>query len=326
MKENYRAWDIDIDALITLRDFIKAGILAPSSHNSQPWAFRLRNDFIAIVLESSRRLPASDKNDRQAYISLGCAIANIEIIAAYHGHAVDLVFTDSGAELRFSESKDKNSLPELAQYLTKRATNRSAYIKEPLPTKLRNEAQALVVEGTKLQFVEDAVQIAALAALAVDSSISAMEDIDFREELSRHVLPNTSSHKIGMPGFGLGFPLPISFILPHLIRRTNVAKLSRKQDMALFQKTPTIGIIETKTDMKVDWMNVGRTYERLALLATSMGYATAPWGAPIQTKDFHTHISSTLNLSGRPQMFFRLGRPTKPVPHAPRIPVERVLS
>lgn len=325
MNANYAAWDIDIDSLKTPESFIKAAVLAPSGHNSQPWSFRAINDTLSVRLDSKRLLSIGDRDNRQACISLGCAVANIEVIAAYHEYATNLTFTNTGADLNFLKSHDLRTLAILAPYLTKRTTNRSAYVREPLPEMLRNGIDLLPGVGTTMHIVEDPARVNALGSIAIDAAVFSMEDASFRKELSRHVLSNLTRDEVGMPGFGLGFPLPISFIAPYLIRFVNVAKLSRVQDMELFKNTPAIGIIETKMDTTEDWINVGRAYERLALLATSLGYCTAMWGAPVQVGDFPARIGELLGLSGRPQAFFRIGRAVKPVAHAPRIPAERVL-
>ena len=92
MRINYRPWEIsfgDFSKQTTtanrLKFLLRFAVLAPSSHNSQPWRFRIEGGSISIFAEASRRLKDSDKNDRQLFISLGCAVTNILIAADYYG-------------------------------------------------------------------------------------------------------------------------------------------------------------------------------------------------------------------------------------------------
>ena len=77
-------WEVDD------RDFPKGGssskklefmlryaILAPSSHNSQPWKFRIRENEINIF---------ADTDQRELFISVGCALENLLIAAEHFGY------------------------------------------------------------------------------------------------------------------------------------------------------------------------------------------------------------------------------------------------
>lgn len=66
-----------------LRFLIRYAILAPSSHNSQPWHFRIAKDRIDVFMDQSRWLKVADKDQRELHISVGCALENL-LIAARH--------------------------------------------------------------------------------------------------------------------------------------------------------------------------------------------------------------------------------------------------
>jgi len=68
-----------------LKFLIRYAILAPSGHNSQPWRFLINNSSIEIWPEYERRRSAVDPDDRELYISLGCATKNLEVAANYFG-------------------------------------------------------------------------------------------------------------------------------------------------------------------------------------------------------------------------------------------------
>ena len=56
---------------------IEHAIRAPSGHNTQPWRFTLGADCITIAPDFSKRLPVVDPDNRELFISLGCAAENI---------------------------------------------------------------------------------------------------------------------------------------------------------------------------------------------------------------------------------------------------------
>ena len=74
---------------------------APSGHNTQPWFFTLGADAITITPDFSKRLPVVDPDDRELFISLGCAAENLRIAANHYGYATTTARLDKqpGAQL-----------------------------------------------------------------------------------------------------------------------------------------------------------------------------------------------------------------------------------
>jgi nitroreductase len=69
--------------LAVLDDLVAAAVLAPSSHNTQPWRFVVGNDTIELRADRSRRLPINDPSDRELTISCGAALFNLRVAAAF---------------------------------------------------------------------------------------------------------------------------------------------------------------------------------------------------------------------------------------------------
>ncbi|MCC5888212.1 MAG: hypothetical protein JJT88_17395 [Gammaproteobacteria bacterium] len=74
--------------------------LAASSHNSQPWRFRIDDSAIRIVPDCTRRLPIVDPDDAHLLRSLGCAAENLVHAAAAQGFASQIIATDDGLASR----------------------------------------------------------------------------------------------------------------------------------------------------------------------------------------------------------------------------------
>jgi nitroreductase len=337
MKDNYKAWDIDISEFHKLtneseqlRFLLRFAVLAPSSHNSQPWFFEIQENTIRVFLEPSRRLLHSDKNDRQAYISLGCAITNIIIAADYYGLSPTVILlpdkqnSNLAAQISFTSRVTNFQAVQSSNHLIfsipKRVTNRNKYESKLPPKSFLEEIKNFSTDDLQIYIVADQEQKNQLADIAISASVVAMEDKDFRHELSQYVKPNTTSSLLGMPCFGMGIPTPISFIASTMIKYLNMNKLSRKKDKDLLKKhTPIFVIIATRNDNQESWIKTGQLYENIALLATREGLSTAMWAAPIQIGEFYKDFQKVLSTDFRPQAFFRLGYAVKQTPHSPRL-------
>lgn len=337
MKENYRPWTIDISAFPhggdpeeQLKFLIGFAVLAPSSHNSQPWKFGVADNSISVFMESSRRLTDSDKNDRQLFISLGCAITNLVVAADYYGYSSSVQYHTTerlAALITLTASQPKtNHENHLIFSIPTRTNNRNRYENRLPDESFVRRVGSLAVEDVRIDLVHDEQRKNRLADAAIQAGIAAMEDEKFRKELSRYVKSNVTKSKIGMPAFGMGIPTPVSFLVPALIKRFNMNRVNRKKDEKLLKiYTPLFAVISTREDNPVSWMNAGEIYERIALMATQAGLSTAVWAAPIQIGEFYKKLQSTLEIDFRPQVFFRLGYPIKSTPHSPRLLAEEVL-
>jgi len=327
---NYTPWrtklsqkgeDTDLDQILRL------AILAPSSHNSQPWILKIKDNTILVYADFSRRLNVSDTNDRQLHISIGCAITNATVAADYFNYLSKIeYFPDSAdknllARITFIPNPQSSSGQDhLAHSILTRVTNRNRYEADQPPNIFFEHAQALSTKSLGLYFIQETSQKTQLADIVLSSLGDALSNVLFRKELSQYVKSNLTSSEVGMPGFGLGFPLPVSLLAPTLIKYVNVSKLSRKQDeLLLKQFTPLFGVICTETDGQVDWIKAGQAYEHVALIAESMNLKTAILAAPIQIGDYYKSLQKILSTFFRPQVFFRLGYTNVAIPHSPRI-------
>lgn len=82
----YRPWNdwssAPLDGPIAIA---RAGVLAASVHNSQPWLFHVQADRIALYADRTRNIGTMDPFRRDLHLSLGCALANMEIAARAQG-------------------------------------------------------------------------------------------------------------------------------------------------------------------------------------------------------------------------------------------------
>ena len=89
---NLSAWDIseakpldDASPRELLIHAVNYAILAPSSHNTQPWQFRIHGRQLDLYADRSRALAVVDHADRELVISCGAALFSVKVSAATHG-------------------------------------------------------------------------------------------------------------------------------------------------------------------------------------------------------------------------------------------------
>src|SRR3974390_1457224 len=94
---NLAAWDIDPSGLPAegtavdkARFAVRYAILAPSSHNTQPWRFVIIGSELLVCADRTRSLPNIDPFDRELIISCGAALFNLRVAFAHFSVPVEI--------------------------------------------------------------------------------------------------------------------------------------------------------------------------------------------------------------------------------------------
>ena len=144
---NLAAWNIDPSRFPVTRSAIDKArfavgyaILAPSSHNTQPWRFIVNGDELLLCADRNRSLPHIDPFDRELIISCGAALFNLRVALAHFNVPVEITTfpqssdPDIAARIAFPISGPTfKDLAELFDAITKRVTNRSPFSEEGVP-------------------------------------------------------------------------------------------------------------------------------------------------------------------------------------------------
>ncbi len=339
-KENYKPWDIDFAKYEECRTWkeklhflINFAVLAPSSHNSQPWIFEIRDQSIFIYQNSLRKLKVGDPDNRLLLMNLGCAIENIRVAADYYGLSYDVSYLPDAihenlvAIIRFDETAIRKNSSHLIFSIVKRSVNRSNYHREPLSIEFREALSQLDNPKMNINVVDGHTDKEGIADIIVSSNIELMDNSKFRRELSPYVKNNITKSKIGIPAFGMGIPLLPSFIVPNLVKFFNMDRLNKSSTLKILTDgTPAYILLSSMTDTKVDWIKVGECYERIALIAEQFNLKTAVWAAPILSPNYREKLNFFIKPGFHSQFIFRVGRAITSQPHSPRLSVSDVLK
>lgn len=101
--------------IISLDDFkflVKQAVKAPSGHNTQPWKFRRDGSVVEIHPDFDRKLPVVDPDNRELFVSLGCAAENLCLAAQTKGYKSTVSVGDTGdIAVTLTEGADVKSSP-----------------------------------------------------------------------------------------------------------------------------------------------------------------------------------------------------------------------
>lgn len=337
-----------------LRFLLKYAILAPSSHNTQPWLFKIVDDnIIELYADRTRCLPLVDPMDRALTISCGAALSQLLIAVRHFGYAYDLdLFPDSTNKDLISRinidgrrKEPKTEENALFEAITKRRTNRLKFedreLGESLISKLRSvlvndkEKETAVREGEKQEEGEETTwfHIAreldeknSLVDLIAEGDRIQLSDKRFRRELASWIHPNRSHSKDGMPGYAFGYNDIMSHMGPFVLRTFDIGKGQAAKDRELAAGSPTLVILGTRSDEPMDWLRTGMALSRILLAAQSENVWSSFLNQPIEVPELRPKVQELVKEEGTgfPQIMLRIGY-GKEIKPTPRRSVEDVL-
>jgi len=337
---NLAAWNIDPSAfpasgsaIDKARFAVRYAILAPSSHNTQPWRFIINGDELLVCADRTRSLPNIDPFDRELIISCGAALFNLRVAFAHFNVPVEIAtFPQSSdpdivARIIFPDSGPKlNDLAKLFDAITKRATNRGPFVAEDVPNtvidRLKTEA---ALEGIDLAFAQTLAERERIAALIAKADRRQFDDPHFRRELAGWIHPSRKND--GMPADSQGLRVLTDAATPIIamaIRTFDFGNGVAATHEKLARGSPLLVVISTPMDNDEGWLSAGLGLQRMLLVATQEGYSTSYLNQPIEVPDLRGRLASEWSIAGSPQLLLRIGRGFS-VAHSPRRPIADVL-
>ena len=319
-------------------EIVRAASRAPSHHNAQPWAFRVRPGEVEVFADRSRRMPVADPDDRQLFIGVGAAVYGVRLALAHIGLrpvvrlARDRARPDMAAVVTVLPAlADRSEAPDAARLhgeLDRRRTVRGPFTDDALPVPLQVAlTRGVENEGVALHWAVREGYRRDLAALTADAEREQQADPDFRAELAGWVGPAAAGGSAGIPLSNLGTASAstgpgVAFPLRNFTGGEPAAGVPEHRPEA----HPGIAVLHTHTDVRADWLRAGQALHRLLLDASAAGYQASFLNQPLEVPRLRQRIRDELGLPGHPQLVLRLGRPRDPLPPpTPRRPAFEIL-
>ncbi len=308
------------------RALVASAIRAPSSHNTQPWRFRLESGGVSVHTDLERRLPANDPADRELTISCGCALLNLRVATAASGRGYRLESLPKGerssclARVAWQEGEPDAEEASLASAVTRRRTYRQRFVPSAVPLEAVDALQSMATrEGARLEVVESGEPRREVARLVAEGDAQQWRDPRWRRELAGWMR---------MRGRGDGLTVPTVFapLARTVVRRFDLGARLGGHDRQLAEDAPRLLLLCTEGDRRVDWLRAGQALERVLLAACQLGLQASYLNQPIQVTSLRPTLAETLDEHGHPQILLRLGYPVQELPAPPRRPVTDVLD
>jgi len=308
-----------------LRFLVQYAALAPSSHNSQPWWFRIAEDYIDVHADIARWLRVTDPDQRELFVSVGCALENLRIAVGRFGLASEISYFPGGdlslhvARLRIVGRDADGPEREAVVFnaIPSRHTDHGRYDGSPLADDERR-ALAACVDDADLQLVllEDDAARRRIDALTVRADSVQFGDPQWRHELG---------HWIGQGPLGQSWL--VAKMAKLAVSYVDFGRATARRDHDDLMSAPVFAIIAASSDRRALRVRAGQACERLWLTAEALGVRVHPMNQVLQVPPLSRELVGLLpGPCDYPQIGCRLGHAPRHVEPTPRRPVEEIIA
>lgn len=311
-------------------DLVRYATMAASSHNTQPWKFRIGRGGIAILPDFSRRCPAVDPDDHHLYASLGCAAENLLVAAQAAGLAGRMSFDAAADALQVDLAPSTAPATPLFDAIPMRQCTRGQYDGSGLAVQeLRMLEQAGRGDGVSIMLLTAPARMEQVAECVAAGNRAQLADPAWTGELVRWIRFNRAEAL--RTGDGLYGPVMGMLEVPRWLGKIAMrfalsAGRQNGRDAADIRSSGAIAVLFSEADDRRHWIEAGRSYERLALRAALLDLRTAFINQPVEVGAVRRQLADLLGISPRrPDLVVRIGRGAA-MPRSMRRPVEEVLA
>lgn len=313
-----------------LRELVRYATLAPSSHNTQCWRFRIGEKSISILPDFERRCPAVDPDDHHLFVSLGCAGENLIQAARAMGLHGETRFESGRDAVHIALSPVTARATPLFQAIPDRQSTRGEYDARPLSgDELALLERAASSDGVHLLLLTGRPAIEKVLEYVVQGNTAQMNDRAFVEELKAWIRFNAGdAARLGDGLFSAssGNPTVPAWLGRLMFDLFFTPQAENDKYATHLRSSAGVAVFAARAADKSHWVDVGRAYERFALQATALGIRNAFVNQPVEVASLRAQFADSVGAGAvRPDLVVRFGRgPT--LPRSLRRPVQAVLT
>jgi hypothetical protein len=307
------------------RLLIQSAHRAPSSHNTQPWKFKVQDEtedqiIFSVYADGTRRLVFTDLHGRELIISCACAIMNLKVQAETKGYECDVelvpVKNILDVENIFEVAKvklvKKNGITEsskvamLAQEISQRVTFRGQFTSKSVPDDVLKEIkEAIEEEGAWFEMISTNREISNhVADMIYDANDVQWNDPKWRAELAHWIRPSSEGQGLAIgPDFASSIT---SWFIRHFKFPGNGAG---SNDRRLALSAPVLAVLGCYQADIPNWIKAGQALERALLIAAKHDVFASFFNQPLQVEEFAgLRLSEAIGRTiGCPCMILRMG-------------------
>jgi hypothetical protein len=314
-------------ALTLVHTLVECAMLAPSSHNTQPWRFRVSEAAVDLVADRTRSLPVNDPDDRELIVSCGAALMNLRVAAAHADLGVRVQLFPSADEPDWlarvalvERPGSRGGEANLFDSAARRRTYRKRFDARPVEADVVEQlADAASVEHATLHPITAEPDRHAVANLVGEGDARQWANPSWRRELAAWIHSRRRGDGLVLPGLAV----PVAQLV---VRTFDMGAGVGAKDRHLAAASPLLAVLATAGDVTGDWLAAGQALERVLLTACDMGLQASYLNQPIQEAALRPAVRKIAGVNGFPQVLLRFGYPTKDVAAAPRRKVADVVD
>lgn len=336
---------------------VRAGLLAASPHNTQPWLWKVTENRIELYADTSRNLGAFDPFLREMHIGLGCAIENVMTAALHLGTRTALTLPPGRLGAKFDPGRPPlvaridltpgGPSPQRAyDYLPRRHTNRGPYDPDrTLDAAYLLKMRKMIPRRTESPVVHfsDGSEGEELGQLIVETTEAIIADKEMMRDSDRwfrHRWCDVQKSRDGVTLDAAGltpFMTAAAKMLPAPSPQMGHDYWLRATREVQVPMTPLFGVIAVP-DLydRVQALQVGRLWQLYQTWNTMKGVATQPINQPLELIDrlrargekpeyppALAHLMGSRSLY--PTFIFRMGHALREAAPSPRRSLGQVL-
>ncbi len=343
-------------------DIIKAGILAPSGDNCQPWKIYFDGEKIYLKNLEDKDTSLYNVKNVASYIAFGAMMENMIIAAKSLGYKVSADLFPEGENSSLvavlSLIKGQEELDPLQPFIVRRCVNRKKYKPKPLEPRAKESLLKIIAQfkGAELFLIEDEQKKKNLAKLLSMNDRILFENKNLHDFLFEHLRWTKKEVEKSRDGMSIeslelgGFQSKAFKVLSswNFVRFLNIFGFSRfvpAQSYKLCKGSSALCLLLMEEAGFDRFVYGGRAFQRIWLAATSFGLSLHPMtgitfliqrlqmgegkGLSASHKklliDIYQKLKMLLPMENRTLiMAFRLGYADPPSDKSSRLPVDKV--
>lgn len=315
---------------LDMTELVRLATLAASSHNTQPWKFRIRERSVTLLPDFARRCPVVDPDDSHLFKSLGCAAENLVHAGAARGHAAEVHFdpAQEAVVVRFERSASIRP-GDLFHAIPRRQCTRTAYDGSALASEhLKLLERAGQGAGVRTIILTARPQLDSVIEYVTRGNEAQLTDPAFRAELEAWIRFNpgealrTGDGLSGRTGGKPSLPRWFAKTIIGLILRPNA---QADADAKNIRTSAAVAVFVAAREDRAAWVEAGRAFERFALRAAALDIRCAFVNQPIEVRSLRPQFESSLGLDREHALLMvRVGRAPL-APFSLRRPLEEVI-
>lgn len=286
-----------------LKHLINYAVLAPSTHNTQPWLFRVSDRTIEVFADRSRALAVIDPDDNGLIISCGAAsgmLAKALSAVGFRFHVThlpdanesDLISRFHMEDLGPPETEWKVTLNAIRLRRSVRAGFKNRILSKKSLTAIRNTPPS---QDCHVNWIDSAE----IEKAILESILMAEKDRQFDKHYARENATWTHPMRVrsrdGVPA--------------HMEKMPSISQLWApiESESHSSEKTTLVGLVETFGNRPIQWVRAGFTLASTLVQASKYGLNAAIINHPLQTPTVQAQIETVVKPGNTAQIVIRMG-------------------